>query len=113
MSGERTIQTVRGINYISGVIANHAGEPLCGKCKSFAKTVSDARETLAHFKESGSSGDIPEEFRPVFEAASRRISEVDIPAEPVPQRKEGRCSLPEKECFLNHSSKSFEECVKH
>lgn len=113
MSDDRIERTARAFNYISGVIKHHATEPFCAECKSYAAVVETVRESLEHFDEKRSTGDIPEGFKAVFEEAASVIKNAKVSRDAVPRRKTGDCVLPDKRCFLKHSRQFFNDCIKH
>ena len=113
MGHENTLLTVRGLNFLAGVLENHSREPLCKECKSYAKTLEHAMEALGHFEQEGDMTAIPEEFRPVYESAAARIKACSPADELVPQRKIGACTFPEKMCIVKRALVTFREAVAH
>jgi len=101
------INRIRGLGFMAGVLQRQSREPLCSKCISYAMTVEESREALKDIQESLSSGTVPNGFDTVLKDASGTIMGVPVPSEPVRQRKEGDCQLPEKACFVKKSRKIF------
>lgn len=102
-----TINRIRGLGFMAGVLERQSREPLCSRCISYALTVNESREALNELKTSLSSHGTPSEFEPVLDEASKTIMGVPVPAEPEKQRKLGRCQLPEKACFVKRARKIF------
>jgi len=101
------INRIRGLGFMAGVLERQSREPLCSKCISYAITVEESREALKDIQESLSSGNVREDFDQVLKEASGTILGVPVPSEPVKQRKEGNCQLPDKTCLVKKSRKLF------
>lgn len=109
MPEQRDVNQVRGFGYMAGILGKHRREPLCRKCKSFAMTAGAVKESLSSFDGSPGSKALSQEMMKLYSEAKKIIAGLEMPAEPVPQRKLGKCSLPDKECFLQHSMAFFKK----
>ena len=92
---------------MAGVLARQSKEPLCSECVSYAITLEEAKEASTNIKTLSSEGDVPEEFQMVLDESVATISALNIPDNPVKQRKLGRCRLPDKACFVKKSRMIF------
>jgi hypothetical protein len=107
MSGIKAINMARGFGYMAGILQNHQREPLCGKCKAFASTTDKVRRGLSALEGSGDARKLPDDMRSLYSEAKSIVEGIDVPAEPIPQRKRGNCNLPDKGCFLKYSAALF------
>jgi len=107
MDKSALINRIRGLGFMAGVLERQSREPLCSKCISYAITVEESREALKDVQGSLSSGNVSEDFDKVLKEASGTIMGVAVPSEPIRQRKDGNCQLPEKACFVKRSRKIF------
>jgi len=101
MNYVRTIIQLRGFHFAVGTIVNQENDPLCSNCIAFAKT---AQAIIAGFVEFESAHaaerkKLPEEFSFLFDDVCDKLALIEPPEEPVRQKKEGNCKLPEGVCY--------------
>ena len=101
MNHERTINRLRGFHFAIGTIVNQGNDPLCGNCVAFSRTAQAIIDGFIEFESAHASEKrkFPEEFLFLFEDVCDKMALIEHPAEPVRQKKEGNCKLPEGVCY--------------
>lgn len=107
MDDIETLARVRGMGFMAGVLSQQSHEPLCSQCISYGLTLGRAREALDELGHSLKGQELPSGFSETFESSSKLIKEAQAPENPVKQRKEGHCKLPDKACFVKKSARMF------
>jgi hypothetical protein len=101
----RIVNQIRFFHCMAGVLATQQGDPLCGKCKAHANTVSAMADGMSaldreHQKEFNS---LPEDIKQLLEEARARISAMRPFEDTVGQKKAGNCTMPQGVCFIKSS----------
>lgn len=101
MSQDALITTLRGFYYAVGILGNQQNDPLCNQCAAFARTSEAIIDSFIKFQETHAAGrkKLPEEFAVLFADISDKVSVIEIPEDPVRQKKAGNCTLPTGVCF--------------
>jgi hypothetical protein len=95
---------LRVLGYMAGILTEQQIDPLCRDCKSFAESagkVRDAMETADH-------GRLSSDMKDLYATVTKRMGDLRIPGDPIPQRKVDNCSFPEKVCMIQHALKMLE-----
>lgn len=95
-----TSNRIRGFAYMYRVLTSQKNDPFCPKCNSYATTLVSVKEAVSTFEEEGSLD--PVMSRLFFDARSGIMS-LTAAENPLRQKKEGNCKLPEGVCFLKNS----------
>lgn len=107
MDKAETINRVRALGFMAGVIERQGREPLCSQCISYALTVDVTREALESVQASMDQAELDKGFEKVFMEAAGTIKAAKAPDDPIKQRKTGKCKLPDKACFVKKSRRIF------
>jgi hypothetical protein len=101
MNYVRTITHLRGFHFAVGTIVNQENDPLCGSCVAFAKTAQAIIDSFIEFESAHAAErkKLPEEFSFLFDDVCDKLALIEQPEEPVRQKKEGNCKLPEGVCY--------------
>src|SRR5271169_3336502 len=101
MSHERTIILLRGFHFAVGTMVNQENDPLCANCVAFAKTAQAIIDGFIEFESAHAAEKrkLPEEFAFLFDDVCDKLALIELPEEPVRQKKAGNCKLPEGVCF--------------
>jgi len=99
---------IRYYHYVSGVLSKQKSDPLCGDCKAFANTVRAVRESIDAF-ERGYSAELSEESTLRLSEIKKLLSEFNLPADAIGQKKAGNCKMPEGVCFVKVSKSIIEK----
>ncbi len=101
MNHNRTINQLRGFHFAIGTIVNQENDPLCGNCAAFSRTAQTIINSFIEFESAHAAEKrkFPEEFLFLFEDICDKMALINHPSEPVRQKKEGNCKLPEGVCY--------------
>lgn len=99
------LNRVRGFGYMLGVFQNQQNDPFCRSCNSYATVLSAMKEGISKFEteNEGFIKGLDERFSRLFAEAKAGIMAIKAPENPLKQKKEGNCRLPEGVCFLKNS----------
>lgn len=99
------INQVRGFGYMFGVFKNQQNDPFCRMCNSYATVLGAIKEGIAKFESENADfiKRLPADFSQLFAEAKAGIAAIKAPDNPLKQKKEGNCKLPEGVCFLKNS----------
>lgn len=91
----------RGYAYLFGMLRNQQADAFCRSCNSFLTTLAAARENIVRFdaQHGEEIRNLPEPFSRLYADAKSGISMMQQPEQPLRQKKEGNCKLPEGVCF--------------
>ncbi|MCC6025531.1 MAG: hypothetical protein LM575_00995 [Caldimicrobium sp.] len=107
MEEKELINRLRALHFIAGVLVNQQNDPRCSVCKSRAKVVEDAKEELEKLESNLANTAIPEPFERVYKRTKELFSEIKVPENPIPQRKEGRCFFAGEDCLIKKNALMF------
>lgn len=101
MNHDKVINKLRGFNYAAGILTNQQNDPLCSECAAFARTADAIVDGFLKFENANSSEKkkLAEEFSMIFMDVKDKISVIQMPDDPVRQKKAGNCMLPKGVCF--------------
>lgn len=96
-----TIIRLRGYHFAVGTVVNQENDPLCCNCVAFAKTAQAIISSFIEFESAHAEErkKLPEEFSFLFDDVCDKLALIEQPEEPVRQKKEGKCKLPEGACY--------------
>jgi len=103
MREKELINRVRALHFIAGVLVNQQNDPRCAVCKSRVKVVEEAKEELEKLESNLANTAIPEPFERVYKRTKDLFSEIKVPENPIPQRKERRCFFADEDCLIKES----------
>jgi len=100
-----TMNQARGFAYLFGVLKNQQADPICRSCNSFVKTLAAARESLTAFeaKNAEEIKSASSEVTRLLIVAKNSSDMLEQADNPLRQKKEGNCKLPEGVCFTKSS----------
>ncbi|MBL7031802.1 MAG: hypothetical protein ISR97_01315 [Nitrospira sp.] len=105
---QQFINRIRFLHYVSAVLENQAGDPLCTSCNAFGNTVRTMKEELEELKASKPDG-LPPEYTKLLEQAETVINSTRIPEKTEGQKKAGNCTMPKGVCFVKSSKALLKE----
>jgi len=106
------INKVRAFYFIVGLLKHQEGDLRCAVCKSRKEVAEEVLFEFEKFKKVVSEEEIPELFKPKMEKVESLLKELKLPEKPIPQRKEGGCHFPDKECLVKECFEIFEDLVE-
>ncbi|HEX8948275.1 MAG TPA: hypothetical protein VF790_04890 [Dissulfurispiraceae bacterium] len=101
MSREALIVKLRGFHYALGILGNQQNDPLCAQCVAFARSAEAIIDGFVKFQSTHESErkKLSDEFLVLFADVADKASLIELPEEPVRQKKAGNCKLPSGVCF--------------
>ena len=111
MEEKELINRIRALHFIVGVLVNQQSDPRCAVCKSRVKYVDKAKEELEWLESKLGNTTIPEPFDRVYKRAKELFSEIKVPENPIPQRKEGKCFFADEECLVSECFDVYEDLL--
>lgn len=106
------INKVRAFYFIAGLLKLQGTDPKCSACKSRKEVAEEVLYEFERLKSEINKEEIPELFRPKFEAVEEILQNLKLPEKPIPQRKEGGCHFPDKECLVKECFEIFEDLIE-
>lgn len=107
------VNKIRALYFIAGVLAHQERDPKCVSCKSRKEVAEEIKEEYEEIKgileDEGISSDL---FKNLFEQVGFILTSLKLPERPIPQRKEGGCHFPDKECLIKECLDIFEDLVE-
>ncbi|BAU23136.1 hypothetical protein THC_0745 [Caldimicrobium thiodismutans] len=107
-----TINKIRAFYFMSGLLKLQQEDPRCSVCKSRKEVAEEIMERFNEFKAGVNLDPIPEIFKKKFQDVEDILSKIKLPEKPIPQRKEGNCHFPDKECLVKECFEVFEDLVE-
>ncbi len=111
MEEKELINRIRALHFMAGVLVNQQSDPRCAVCKSRVKVVEKAKGELEKLESTLSNTTIPEPFERVYRRTKEFFSEIKVPENPIPQRKEGRCFFADEECLIKECFDVYEDLL--
>lgn len=106
------LNKIRAFYFIAGVLKHQEEDPRCAVCKSRKEVAEEVMEIFQGLKKEIGVEEVPEIFKSKFEKTEAILSSLKLPEKPIPQRKEGNCHFPDKECLVKEAFEIFEDAIE-
>ncbi|MCS7149230.1 MAG: hypothetical protein N2Z40_01765 [Caldimicrobium sp.] len=107
------INKIRAFYFMAGVLAHQERDYRCSVCKSRKEVFEELIEEFEDFKMGiGNIEEMPEILRSLINKTIETLESLKLPERPIPQRKEGACHFPDKECLIKECMDIFEDLVE-
>lgn len=108
MDNNREISLLRGLRLVYSVFSYLQHEPFCCNCVSFMNSVDSAREKFIRLEREINGKPLPEEMRSLLAGIYEAMAYLEIPNNPVRQKKLGYCTLPKGICLAKSAISMYE-----
>jgi hypothetical protein len=107
----KSINTVRAICFLAGVLQGQHQDPLCGNCKAWANSVTAVREALSRLDAelAAEPVQLPPGLAPLYASAKSNLKGLVLPSGLPGQKKAGNCLMPPGICFVKYSKALLEK----
>lgn len=97
-----------------GVLENQQKDPFCSNCMSFAKTVESTKDTFIKFEKTctAEKRELANVLSVLFSHVYKKMSSIELPENPVGQKKAGNCKLPEGVCLPKAALAVHEKIIR-